>query len=80
MTPRSPRPISIEQFTRDLWEALREEIREQLAATVTDEEFTSWLPPWEKLSAQAQRDKITLARDELLAVLDRAGYQVRKKG
>lgn len=59
---------------------MREEIREQLAATVTDEEFTIWLPPWEKLPAQAQRDKITLARDELLAVLDRAGYQVRKKG
>jgi hypothetical protein len=79
MTPRSPRPITIEQFARDLWEALREEIREQLAATVTDEEFNTRLPPWEKLSGRAQQDKITIARDELLAVLDRAGYQVRRK-
>ena len=46
---------------------------------VTDQEFVAWLPPWEDLSAQARKDKIKIARDELLAVLDRAGYQVRKK-
>jgi hypothetical protein len=79
MTSRPPRPIPIEQFARDLWEALREESREQLAATITDEEFNAALPPWESLSEQARRDKITIARDELLAVLNRAGYQVRKK-
>ena len=65
-------------FTADLWEAMRNEIREQLHS-VTEEEFLAQFPPWGQLSPEVRETKIRIARDELLAVLDRAGYQVRKK-
>jgi hypothetical protein len=58
---------------------MRSESRDQLGDTVTDEEFNQQLPPWDQLSAQDRRAKTLLARDELLKVLDRAGYEVRKK-
>lgn len=75
-----PQKIPMETFTRDLWEAMRSESREQLGDAVTDQEFDGQLPPWEKLPAEVRAQKITIAHDELLAVLDRAGYEVRKKG
>jgi hypothetical protein len=71
--------IPIEVFARDLWEALRSEVREQLDSAVTEDQFTAQLPPWDELSDGARESKILIARDELLKVLDRAGYQVRKK-
>jgi hypothetical protein len=37
------------------------------------------LPTWGQLSPEAQHQKIVIARDELLKVLDRAGYVVTKK-
>ncbi len=69
----------MEKFAQDLWEALREEVREQLAEATSDQEFNTWLPPWKGLPAQTRADKIKVARDDVLRVLDRAGYQVRKK-
>lgn len=67
-------------FARDLWEAMRSESREQLGDSITEEEFDQHLPPWEGLSPESRDAKALLARDELLKVLDRAGYEVRRKG
>lgn len=67
-------------FARDLWEAMRSESREQLGDSITEEEFDQHLPPWEELSPECRDAKALLARDELLKVLDRAGYEVRRKG
>lgn len=58
---------------------MREEIREQLGTSVTDDKFESSIPVWEKLSEDDREKKIMIVRDEFLKVLDRAGYQVRKK-
>lgn len=58
---------------------MRNEARQQLGDAVTDRDFDTQLPPWEKLSVQAREAKVAIARDELLLVLDRAGYVVRKK-
>lgn len=71
--------IPTEQFARDIWEAMRSEVREQLGDSVTDVQFESQIPPWEGLTDELRKSKIKIARDELLSVLDRAGYQVRKK-
>lgn len=70
--------IPIQVFTADLWEAMRGEVREQLP-DIPEDEFLAQFPPWGKLPPDVQETKIRIARDELLAVLDRAGYQVRKK-
>lgn len=66
-------------FARDLWEAMRSESRDQLGDTVTDEEFSQQLPAWDRLSVEVRKAKTLIVRDELLKVLDRAGYEVRKK-
>jgi hypothetical protein len=84
MKPQKPTPptgaITLPVFARDLWEAMRSEAREQLAGAVSPEDFEASLPAWEELSRETRDAKIALARDELLKPLDRAGYQVRKKG
>ena len=75
----TPEPISLETFTQDIWEAMRDEAREQIGDAVTNDAFDGDLPPWHKLPPETRRAKILIARDELLKVLDRAGYQVNKK-
>jgi hypothetical protein len=69
----------VEQFSKDLWSALRDEMRSQLGESITDEDFEEQFPPWEKLSRQARKEKMLLTRDETLRLIDRAGYEVRKK-
>lgn len=71
--------MTVEEFTRDLWEAMRSEAREQIGDGVTDEEFDRHVPPWDQLPASVRETKKTLIRDEHLKVLDRAGYLVVKK-
>lgn len=80
MSPPPTGTVPTWVFARDLWEAMRSESREQLGQSVTDEEFNSQLPPWNGLSDEVRHAKTLIARDELLKVLDRAGYEVRKKG
>lgn len=70
--------ISIETFTRDLWEAMREISHEQIGVR-SGEPLTRQLPTWEQLSPEAQHQKIILMRDELLKPLDKAGYVVNRK-
>lgn len=57
---------------------MRREVREQIDA-VPDEIFDAEFPAWEKLPDDVRESKVILARDELLMMLDRAGYVVRKK-
>jgi len=54
-------------------------VREQLGDSVTDEQFEQQIPPWSKLPRQAKIEKMRIARNETLRLLDRAGYEVRKK-
>lgn len=69
----------MEQFAKDLWEALREQIREQLGDSISDELFESQIPPWERLPLESRREKVLMARDETLRLIDLAGYEVRRK-
>lgn len=69
--------MSVETFAKDLWEALRQELREQIGGPVG--EFDAQVPPWERLSRQARNDKIQAVRTDLLRPLQRAGYEIRKK-
>lgn len=78
-SPAGGKTIPLEEFAADLWEALRQELREQLGGSVTEQSFLAQFLPWDQLPADARDDKMTIARDELLKVLDRAGYQVRRK-
>lgn len=71
--------VTVEMFTRDLWEAMRSDAREQLGDAVTDEMFNRHIVPWGELPPAQREAKITLAREELLKILDRAGYLVVKK-
>lgn len=76
----TPPAISLETFAQDLWEEMRNEAREQMGDAISAEEFSQQLPPWDRLPPETRRAKILIARDECLKVLDRAGYQVNKKG
>lgn len=58
---------------------MRNEARDQLGQAVSDEQFDAQFAPWEKLSPAVRTTKITIARDELLRVLDKAGYAVVRK-
>jgi hypothetical protein len=58
---------------------MRSEVREQLNGSVPDAEFDAQIPSWDNLPPETRWAKILIARDELLMVLDRAGYQVNKK-
>lgn len=57
---------------------MRGEVRLQLSA-LPDEMFETQFPDWEHLPEEHRQQKMLIARDELLKVLDRAGYQVTKK-
>jgi hypothetical protein len=58
---------------------MRNEVRSQLGDSITPEVFEAQFPEWSRLSAAVRHQKIVIARDELLKVLDRAGYVVTKK-
>jgi hypothetical protein len=59
---------------------MRDEIHEQVGSRFTPEIFDTQFPTWENLSSEIRHQKIIIARDELLKVLDRAGYRVTRKG
>ena len=71
--------IPVETFARDLWEAIRDDLREGLGAAVSEQEFDARFPSWEALSVPERAERVVMARDDVLKILDRAGYQVRKK-
>jgi len=71
--------VSLEQFTKDLWEATRDLLRAELANSISPEDFDRQIPPWDKLPRKAREEKMRITRDETLRLIDRAGYEVRKK-
>lgn len=68
----------MEIFARDLWEALRQDLREQIGE-VTGLDFDIQVPPWEGLSPQVRLEKIQAVRSEVLRPITRAGYEIRQR-
>lgn len=73
---QSAATVSVETFARDLWEALRGDLRDQLG---TFSDFDSLVPNWENLTPQARLDKVQSVRADLLKPITRAGYEIRRK-
>ena len=71
--------VTVEHFARDLWEATRSDIREQLGTAVDADAFERSIPAWENLPERARREKIATIREDWLRLLDKAGYEVRRK-
>jgi hypothetical protein len=71
--------VTVEQFSRDLWEVTREDLRAQLGDAVLGLDFDAEVPPWDHLPEATRREKVRFTREELLRVIDRAGYEVRRK-
>ena len=70
--------MTVETFAQDLWEALRQDLRDQIGSTI-GLEFDLKVPSWDELSPQARLDKIQSVRNELLKPITRAGYEIRRK-
>jgi hypothetical protein len=66
----------VEIFAKDLWEALRQDLREQVGFLA---EFDILVPTWEGLSSQARHEKIQSVRSDLLKPIIRAGYEIRRQ-
>jgi len=71
--------VTVETFAQDLWEALRQELREQIGGVIRPEEFDSQVPSWDLLSPQARQQKVQAVRMELLRPILRAGYEIRRR-
>lgn len=70
--------MTVETFARDLWEALRQDLHEQIGHTI-GLGFDAQVPTWEELSPEARLEKIHSVRSELLKPITRAGYEIRRK-
>lgn len=79
MTTKTQPTVTVEQFTRDVWEATREQMRTQLGGVLDDEIFDQQIPSWENLTQKARDEKVRYSRTEMLGVIDLAGYEVRRK-
>lgn len=71
--------MTVETFARDLWEALRNELRGQLTGVIGPDDFDDQVPSWDSLSADKRQEKIQSVRSELLMPITRAGYEIRRK-
>ena len=71
--------MTVETFAKDLWEALRENLREQIGTAINPDDFDNQVPTWDKLTPQARRDKIASVRTDLLQPVTRAGYEIRRR-
>lgn len=79
MPTKAQAVITVQQFARDMWAALREDLRSQLGDAITDEVFDQQIPPWENLPKEARDEKVRIARYETLWLINKAGYEVRRK-
>ena len=70
--------VTVEAFARDLWETLRGEIREQLGND-SGLDFEKSIPAWEQLEPEAREVKVLVARNELVRLVNRAGYEIRRR-
>lgn len=77
--PQATTRVTVEQFAQDLWEAVRTDIREQLGDAMDNDVFERDIPRWDHLPEATRHAKVRATREEMLRLLDRAGYEVRKK-
>lgn len=75
----SPTTVTVETFAKDLWEALRTDLREKIGTAISPKDFDDQVPTWDKLTVQARRDKIESVRNDLLHPVTRAGYEIRRR-
>ena len=66
----------METFAKDLWEALRQDLREQVGPL---SDLNTLVPTWEELSDQSRLEKIQSVRTDLLKPITRAGYEIRQR-
>lgn len=66
----------METFAKDLWEALRQDLREQVGGM---SEFDALVPTWDELSDKSRQEKIQRVRADLLKPITRAGYEIRRR-
>lgn len=71
--------MTVETFARDLWEALRSDLRDQLAGVISGDDFEQQVPCWKALSEEKRQEKIQSVRNELLRPITKAGYEIRRK-
>lgn len=71
--------VTVETFAKDLWEALRNELRKQLTGVIGPDDFDLQVPSWDDLPADKRHEKIQSVRSELLVPITRAGYEIRRR-
>ena len=71
--------ITVEQFTKDFWEAQCRDIRRNLDASVSSEELDAHFPLWEDLDSCGREIRIKQVTEELLQPLYLAGYEIRRR-
>jgi hypothetical protein len=71
--------VSVEIFSRDVWEALRQDLREQLGTQVSSKDFEDLVPTWDRLTPEARKEKIAAVRSDLLRPVLKAGYEIRRR-
>jgi hypothetical protein len=69
----------VEIFSKDVWEALRQDLREQIGAQIDSKDFEDLVPTWDRLTPTARREKIEAVRSDLLRPVLRAGYEIRRR-
>lgn len=74
-----PKVITVQQFTKDLWEVQRKEIIQQLEGTVPADELDEKFPPWDKLDEETRAQKIKSVNRDLLRPLYVAGYEIQTR-
>lgn len=74
--PASRLTVTVEIFAKDLWEAMRQELREQVGPVA---DFDRMVPTWDELSAEVRHEKVQSVRNEVLKPITRAGYEIRQK-
>lgn len=71
--------VTLEQFTKDLWEAQRKDLRNELGDAISAEDFERRFPAWEKLDEESRTLKVKTVNHETLRPLHLAGYEIRQK-
>ena len=69
----------MEIFSKDVWEALRQDLREQIGDQIDPKDFEDLVPTWDRLTPRARREKIEAVRNDLLRPVLRAGYEIRRR-
>lgn len=71
--------ITVEEFTKELWEAQREDIRKSLFDVLPESDLDASFPAWDALDQSAQEVRIKEIKEHLLQPLYMAGYEIRRR-